>query len=99
MAARRSADPAKTRAAVSAPRRRPSYTRTTRPSQAMRATADRAVTLFLRFVRDPMDMASDSEPGMGVAFEGLERDSRELILRLGNILRRTAPSRSHKQAG
>ena len=35
----------------------------------------------VRFVRDPMDMASDSEPGMGVAFEGLERDSRELILR------------------
>ena len=35
----------------------------------------------VRFVRDPMDMASDSEPGMGVAFDGLETDSRELILR------------------
>ncbi|MCC6877270.1 MAG: PilZ domain-containing protein [Sandaracinaceae bacterium] len=35
----------------------------------------------VRFVRDPMDMASDSEPGMGVAFDGLEKDSRELILR------------------
>ncbi|MFK7991803.1 MAG: PilZ domain-containing protein [Sandaracinaceae bacterium] len=35
----------------------------------------------VRFVRDPMDMASDSEPGMGVAFEGLEADSRDLILR------------------
>ncbi len=35
----------------------------------------------VRFVRDPMDMTSDSEPGMGVAFEGLSKDSRELILR------------------
>lgn len=35
----------------------------------------------VRFVRDPMDMSSDSEPGMGVAFEGLAKDSRELILR------------------
>lgn len=35
----------------------------------------------VRFVRDPMDMSADSEPGMGIAFEGLEKDSRELILR------------------
>lgn len=35
----------------------------------------------VRFVRDPMDMASDSEPGMGVAFEGLPPEARELILR------------------
>ncbi len=31
------------------------------------------------FVRDPMDM--DSEPGIGVRFEGLSQQSRELILR------------------
>jgi uncharacterized protein (TIGR02266 family) len=35
----------------------------------------------VRFVRDPMDFGSDSEPGMGIAFENLEKDSRELILR------------------
>ena len=35
----------------------------------------------VRFVRDPMDMSSDSEPGMGVAFDGLPKESRELILR------------------
>lgn len=35
----------------------------------------------VRFVRDPMDMNAESEPGMGVAFDGLERDARELILR------------------
>jgi uncharacterized protein (TIGR02266 family) len=42
----------------------------------------------VRFVRDPMDMSADSEPGMGVAFEGLEKDSRELILR---FIRKRAP--------
>jgi uncharacterized protein (TIGR02266 family) len=31
------------------------------------------------FVRDPMDM--DAEPGIGVKFEGLEREARDLILR------------------
>jgi uncharacterized protein (TIGR02266 family) len=31
------------------------------------------------FVRDPMDM--DAEPGIGVRFEGLSREARELILR------------------
>ncbi len=35
----------------------------------------------VRFVRDPMDMHADSEPGMGVTFDSLEKDSRELILR------------------
>ncbi len=35
----------------------------------------------VRFVRDPMDMASDSEPGMGIAFDGLDKEPRELILR------------------
>ena len=36
---------------------------------------------FVRFVRDPMDMANDSEPGMGIQFEGLDPQARELILR------------------
>lgn len=35
----------------------------------------------VRFVVDPMDMASDSEPGMGVQFESLDPEARELILR------------------
>ncbi len=35
----------------------------------------------VRFVRDPMDMASDSEPGMGVGFDGLTAEARDLILR------------------
>lgn len=42
----------------------------------------------VRFVRDPMDMSTDSEPGMGIAFDGLEKDSRELILR---FIRKRAP--------
>ncbi len=42
----------------------------------------------VRFVRDPMDMSADSEPGMGIAFEGLQKDSRELILR---FIRKRAP--------
>jgi uncharacterized protein (TIGR02266 family) len=33
----------------------------------------------VRFVRDPMDM--DSEPGLGVKFDRLDKDARELILR------------------
>ncbi|MDD9944362.1 MAG: PilZ domain-containing protein [Myxococcales bacterium] len=33
----------------------------------------------VRFVRDPMDM--DSEPGIGVAFDRLEAEARDLILR------------------
>jgi len=35
----------------------------------------------VRFVRDPMDMSSESEPGMGIAFESLDHEARELILR------------------
>ena len=35
----------------------------------------------VRFVRDPMDLTAESEPGMGIAFEQLQADSRELILR------------------
>lgn len=35
----------------------------------------------VRFVRDPMDMNADSEPGMGLAFDGLDAEARELILR------------------
>ena len=35
----------------------------------------------VRFVRDPMDMASDAEPGMGIGFDDLAAESRELILR------------------
>jgi uncharacterized protein (TIGR02266 family) len=35
----------------------------------------------VHFVRDPMDMSADSEPGMGVRFEALPADARELVLR------------------
>jgi uncharacterized protein (TIGR02266 family) len=40
----------------------------------------------IRFVRDPMDM--QSEPGMGVAFDGLDDAARALILR---FIRKRAP--------
>jgi uncharacterized protein (TIGR02266 family) len=40
----------------------------------------------VRFVRDPMDM--DSEPGIGVRFDRLEDEARELILR---FIRKRAP--------
>ena len=36
---------------------------------------------FVHFVRDPMDMSAEAEPGMGVKFETLPADSRELVLR------------------
>ncbi|MFO0682403.1 MAG: PilZ domain-containing protein [Sandaracinus sp.] len=36
---------------------------------------------FVRFVRDPMDLTAESEPGMGIQFEGLDPEARELILR------------------
>ncbi len=36
---------------------------------------------YVRFVRDPMDFASESEPGMGIQFEGLPNEARELALR------------------
>jgi uncharacterized protein (TIGR02266 family) len=40
----------------------------------------------VRFVRDPMDM--DSEPGIGVRFERLDQETRDLILR---FIRKRAP--------
>ena len=36
---------------------------------------------YVRFVRDPMDFTSESEPGMGLQFEGLPDEARELVLR------------------
>ena len=36
---------------------------------------------YVRFVRDPMDFASESEPGMGIQFEDLGGEARELVLR------------------
>lgn len=35
----------------------------------------------VRFVRDPMDFNADSEPGMGVQFEGLDAKARQLVMR------------------
>ncbi|MBK8169725.1 MAG: PilZ domain-containing protein [Sandaracinaceae bacterium] len=35
----------------------------------------------VRWVRDPMDFTDESEPGMGIQFESLAADTRELILR------------------
>ncbi|QQR91909.1 MAG: PilZ domain-containing protein [Myxococcales bacterium] len=35
----------------------------------------------VRFVRDPMDFSSDSEPGIGGAFESLSQEHRQLLLR------------------
>jgi len=42
----------------------------------------------VQFVRDPMDLMADSEPGMGVRFEQLPGDTRELVLR---FIRKRAP--------
>jgi len=36
---------------------------------------------YVRFVRDPMDFMSESEPGMGIQFEGLSEEGRDLVLR------------------
>ena len=36
---------------------------------------------YVRFVRDPMDFASESEPGMGIQFEGLSEEARDLVMR------------------
>jgi uncharacterized protein (TIGR02266 family) len=36
---------------------------------------------YVRFVRDPLDFASESEPGIGIQFEGLSDDARDLVLR------------------
>jgi uncharacterized protein (TIGR02266 family) len=35
----------------------------------------------VRFVRDPLDFAGDSDPGMGIQFAQLHPDARELVLR------------------
>lgn len=43
---------------------------------------------YVRFVRDPMDFASESEPGIGIQFENLSDDARDLILR---FIRRRPP--------
>lgn len=36
---------------------------------------------YVRFVRDPMDFSSESGPGMGIQFEKLGEEARELVLR------------------
>jgi uncharacterized protein (TIGR02266 family) len=36
---------------------------------------------YVRFVRDPLDFASESEPGIGIQFEGLSDEARDLVLR------------------
>jgi uncharacterized protein (TIGR02266 family) len=36
---------------------------------------------YVRFVRDPFDFDSESEPGMGIQFEELSEEARELVLR------------------
>jgi len=43
---------------------------------------------YVRFVRDPMDFTSESEPGMGIQFEGLPDEARDLVLR---FIRKRAP--------
>jgi uncharacterized protein (TIGR02266 family) len=35
----------------------------------------------VRFVRDPMDLSAEAEPGMGIQFESISAESRELVLR------------------
>ncbi len=42
----------------------------------------------VRFVRDPMDFTMESQPGMGIQFENLSSEARELILR---FVRKRAP--------
>jgi uncharacterized protein (TIGR02266 family) len=46
------------------------------------------VPASVHFVRDPMDMNDESEPGMGLKFEHLQNDHRELVLR---FIRKRAP--------
>jgi uncharacterized protein (TIGR02266 family) len=36
---------------------------------------------YVRFVRDLMDFMSEAEPGMGIQFEGLSDEARDLVLR------------------
>ncbi len=49
---------------------------------------EKFVNGFVRFVRDPMDMHAESEPGMGIQFESIDAEARELILR---FVRKRAP--------
>jgi uncharacterized protein (TIGR02266 family) len=49
---------------------------------------EKHVNGFVRFVRDPMDLTAESEPGMGIQFEGLDPEARDLILR---FIRKRAP--------
>ncbi len=42
----------------------------------------------VRFVRDPMDFTMESQPGMGIQFEALSKEARDLILR---FVRKRAP--------
>jgi uncharacterized protein (TIGR02266 family) len=46
------------------------------------------VPATVHFVRDPMDMSDESEPGMGLKFETLQNEHRELVLR---FIRKRAP--------
>ena len=43
---------------------------------------------WVRFVRDPMDFNSDADPGMGIQYEHLSADARDLVLR---FIRKRAP--------
>ncbi|HEX5656552.1 MAG TPA: hypothetical protein VFX59_05125 [Polyangiales bacterium] len=43
---------------------------------------------YVHFVRDPMDMSDEAEPGMGIKFEQLPNEHRELVLR---FVRKRAP--------
>ncbi|MFK8002565.1 MAG: hypothetical protein AB8H86_23445 [Polyangiales bacterium] len=43
---------------------------------------------WIRFVRDPFDLSSDSVPGMGIQFDKLSAESRDLVLR---FIRKRAP--------
>jgi len=36
---------------------------------------------YVRFLRDPLDLTSESEPGIGIQFEDLSDDARRLVLR------------------
>ena len=44
---------------------------------------------WVRFVRDPFDFDEGAHPGMGIQFESLARESRELVLR---FIRKRAPT-------
>ncbi|MEM6955550.1 MAG: hypothetical protein AAF411_24510 [Myxococcota bacterium] len=42
---------------------------------------DFRTTGWVRFVRDPFDLNADSEPGMGIQFDQLDGQARELVMR------------------